>query len=190
MHNVVGYVEISVLQWCLTPVAILRVGGPWPPRFLLGPPFATPIFFLNFPFEFVWLTYAGLPNALGKNSGHFVNSARSKLCPDSQEAQVKQRDNQWRYATINNLPVFWLLLRYISVCVCVCDVTIALRIATTAAHKLRWRNCPDKIYYKSHYNLRNSALVLFEVTANYLFSQYRFQTLIFKIPAVYRPLLK
>jgi len=31
--------------------------------------------------------------------------------------------------------------------------------------------------------LRNSALVLFEVTANYLFSKYRLQALIFKIPA-------
>jgi len=31
-------------------------------------------------------------------------------------------------------------------------------------------------------------LVLFEVMANYLFSQYRLQTLVFKIPAFYRPL--
>jgi len=31
--------------------------------------------------------------------------------------------------------------------------------------------------------LRNSALVLIEVTANYSFSQYRLQTLILKIPA-------
>jgi len=66
---------------------------------------------------------------------------------------------------------------------CVCDVKIAPKIASTAANKLRWRNCPDKIPYKGHYNLRNSALVLFEVTANYLFSQHRLQTLIFKIPA-------
>jgi len=83
------------------------------------------------------------------------------------------------------LPVFWLI-RYISVCVC--DMTIAPRIASTAANNLRWRNCPDKIHYKSHYDLRNSALVLFEITANYLFSQSRLQTLIFKIPAFYRPL--
>jgi len=32
-------------------------------------------------------------------------------------------------------------------------------------------------------------LVLFEVTENYLFSKYRFQTPIFKIPAFFRPLL-
>jgi len=37
--------------------------------------------------------------------------------------------------------------------------------------------------------LRNSALVLFLVTANYLFSQYWLQTLNFKIQAFYRLLL-
>jgi len=37
--------------------------------------------------------------------------------------------------------------------------------------------------------LRNSALGLFEVTANYLFSKYRLQALIFKRPVFYRPLL-
>jgi len=31
--------------------------------------------------------------------------------------------------------------------------------------------------------------VLFAVTANYLFSEYRFRVAIFKIPASYRPLL-
>ena len=39
-----------------------------------------------------------------------------------------------------------------------------------------------------HYNFR-SALVLFAVTANYLFSKYRLQALVFKTPASYRPLL-
>ena len=39
------------------------------------------------------------------------------------------------------------------------------RIPSPAANKLRWRNCPDIIHYNSHYNLRNSALVLLEVTA-------------------------
>jgi len=37
--------------------------------------------------------------------------------------------------------------------------------------------------------LRNSALVLFEVTANYLFSKYRLHVLVFKTPAFHRPLL-
>jgi len=36
-------------------------------------------------------------------------------------------------------------------------------------------NCPDKIHYHSHYNLRSSAFVLFELAYSYAF--------IFKIPA-------
>jgi len=36
--------------------------------------------------------------------------------------------------------------------------------------------------------LRNSALVLFEATTNFLFSKYQLRALIFKIPAFYRPL--
>ena len=32
------------------------LGGPWPPRFLLGPCLVLPVFF-NFPFKFIWLTY-------------------------------------------------------------------------------------------------------------------------------------
>jgi len=63
------------------------------------------------------------------------------------------------------------------------QVTICLYI------EFRWRNCPDKIHYYSHYNLRTSALVLFAVTVNYLFSKYRLQSLVFKIPAPFRPLL-
>ena len=68
-----------------TAVAILKggLGGPWPRRFLLGPPFGSPSFFLNFPLKFVWLTYAELPNVFCKNTGHFVNSARSELCRNS-----------------------------------------------------------------------------------------------------------
>jgi len=76
-------------------------------------------------------------------------------------------------------PYFSWLITF-SVCVW---RDIAPGIASTAANKLRRRNCPDKIPYKSHYNLRNSALVLFGVTANYLFSQFWLQTLTFKIPA-------
>jgi len=37
--------------------------------------------------------------------------------------------------------------------------------------------------------LGSSALIIFAVTANNLFSKYRLQALIFKIPASYRPLL-
>jgi len=58
-------------------VAILRA---MPPQIFAWPPVWPPqFFFLNFPFKFVWLTYAGLPNAFCKNASHFVNSARSEL---------------------------------------------------------------------------------------------------------------
>jgi len=53
------------------------------PGCLLILPFGHPSFFLNFPFKFVGLTYAGLPNAFCKNTGHFVNSARSELYRNS-----------------------------------------------------------------------------------------------------------
>jgi len=60
---------------------------------------------------------------------------------------------------------------------------IALRFESTAANKLRWNICPDKIHYWTHYNLINFALVLFEVAESYLFSTYWLQAVIFKIPA-------
>jgi len=33
------------------------LGGPWPPRIFAWPPAWSLQFFLNFPFEFFWLTY-------------------------------------------------------------------------------------------------------------------------------------
>jgi len=45
--------------------------------------------------------------------------------------------SQWK-----NCPHVGWLIRF----PCVCDVAIASRIASTAANKLRWRNCPDKIH--------------------------------------------
>ena len=65
----------------LSSVAILGGGAGWSmaPQIFACPP----SFFLDFTFKFVWLTYAGLPNAFCKNTGHFVNSARSELCRNS-----------------------------------------------------------------------------------------------------------
>ena len=76
------------------PVAILRGArmGRGPPVFA-WPCVCPPSFFLNFPFKFVWLTYARLPNAFCKNAGHFVNSDRSELCRNLQAAQGKQRQS-------------------------------------------------------------------------------------------------
>jgi len=66
----------------------------------------------------------------------------------------------------------------------VCDMPFVARIASTAANKLLWMNCPDKTHYCSQYNLRNSAFFLFKVaTINCLFSKNRLRALIFKLPA-------
>jgi len=67
-------------------VAILRkgLGGPWLPQIFAWLPVCPPTsFFPNFLFKFIWLTYVRLPNAFCKHTGHFVNSARSKLCRNS-----------------------------------------------------------------------------------------------------------
>ena len=77
--NAVFVVDVS------RAVAILRgsLGGPWPPQIFAWPPVWPRSVFFDFPFKFVWLTYAGLPNAFCKNTGHFANSARSELCRSS-----------------------------------------------------------------------------------------------------------
>ena len=147
------------------------------PRFLLGRPFGPPSFFLNFPFKFVWLTYVGLPNAFCKN---ILSTA---LDLSSVAIRKRHRKNPETISIVKPQLIIFPYLRWFVTFRCVCDVTIAPRIASTTENKNRWRSCPGKIPYMSHYNLRNSALVLFEVTANSLFSQYRLQTLIFK----YRP---
>jgi len=107
---------------------------------------------------------------------HFVkilailSTAPDLSCVVIRKQHRENRDSLYCWVTINNLPYFGWFVTFR----CVCDVTIAPRIASTVANKLRWRNCPDKIHYKRHYDLRNSALVSSEVTANYF---------IFTIPA-------
>ena len=92
-----------------------------------------------------------------------LSTAPDLSCVVIRKQHRENKDNQYCWATINNLPYFGWFVSFR----CVCDVTMAPRIASTATNKLRWRNCPDQIHYKSHYDLRNSALVPFEVTANY-----------------------
>jgi len=94
-------------------------GSRWamPPQiFALPPACPPPSLFLNFPFKFVWLTNAVLPNAFCKNTGHFVNSARSELCRNSYAAQGKQTISIVK-ATINNLPYFGWFVTFRRVCV-------------------------------------------------------------------------
>jgi len=95
-----------------------------------------------------------------------LSTATDLSCVVIRKQHRENRDNQYCRATFNNLPYFGWFVTFR----CLCDVTIAARIATTAANKLRWRNRPDKIHYKSHYDLRSSALVPFEVTANHFIS--------------------
>ena len=47
-------------------------------------------------------------------------------------------------------PLFQVICPYLGWIIafrCVCDVTIAPRIASIAANTLFWRNCPDKCHY-------------------------------------------
>ena len=143
---------------------------------------ATPVFFLAPPVFFLISRLSSFGWHIQGCQMRFVkipailSTAPDLCCVVTRTQHRENRGNQYCYATINNLPYFGWFVTFR----CVCDVTIAPRIASTAANKLRWRNCPDKIHYKGHYDLRNSALVPFEVTANYF---------IFTILAFYRPLL-
>ena len=134
------------------------LGGPCPPQFFAWPP----SLFLNFPFQGCQMRFVNIPAIL--------STATDLSCVVIRKQHRENKDNQYCYATINNLLYFGWFVTFR----CACGVIIAPRIASTAANKLRWRNYPDKIYYKSHYDLRNSALVPFEVTASYF---------IFTIPA-------
>jgi len=152
-------------------MAILR--GAWvghgPTRFLLAPPFRPASFFLisrssllGWHMQDCQMRFVKIPD--------FLSTAPDLSCVVICKQHRESRDNQYCWVTINNLPYFgWFVTIR-----CVCDVTIAPRIASTAANELRWKNYPDKIHYKSHYNLRNSALFYFEITVNYF---------IFTIPA-------
>ena len=126
------------------------------------------------------LLQVGLSDAFCKNTGHFDLSS----VPDLSCVVVRKRHGENR-ETISIVKPQLLICPYFGWVItfrCVCDGTIAPRIASTAPNKLCWKNCPDKIPCQSQYNLRNSVLFLFEVTANYLFSKYQLQALIFKIP--------
>ena len=87
-----GVKQGCVLAPTLFAVAILRgdLGGPWPPRFLLGPP----SFFLHFPFKFVWLTYAVLPNAFCKIPD-ILSTAPDLSCVVIRRQHRENRDNQY-----------------------------------------------------------------------------------------------
>jgi len=141
-------------------------GGPgWAmplPRFLLGTPFCPPVFLLNSHLSSFGWHMQGCQMCFVKIPA-ILSTAPDLSFVEIRKQHRENRDNQYCLATINNLLYFGWFVTFR----CVCDVPIAPTIASTAANKLRWRNCADNIHYKSHYDLRNSALFLFEVTANY-----------------------
>jgi len=78
----------------------------------------------------------GLLDALCTNTGHFGNSSRSNLC-----CVVVCKRHRKKRETISivkpqliKFAVYWLAH---DISVCVCDVTITPRIASTAANKPR-----------------------------------------------------
>jgi len=154
---------------CANALVVPRICAPQREHWSNVAPRLTPSFFLNFPFKFVWLTYARLPNVFLKIP------AILSTAPDLSFVEIRKQHR--KIATISIVKPQLIICPYFGWFVtfrCVCDVTTAPTIASTAANELRWRNCPDKIHYKSHCGLSNSALFLFEVTANYF---------IFTIPA-------
>ena len=154
-------------------------GGPeWDmtPRIFAWPPVCPHSFFLNFPFKFVWLTYVGLSNALCKRTGHFVNSA---CCVVICKRHKENRDNQYCYATINNLSFFWLI-RYISVCMWRDNRTKDCDSSSkqTSLKKLSWQeSLQESLSFEKFF------VSSFWSYGKLFFSQYRLQTPIFKIPA-------
>ena len=66
------------------------LGGPWPPQNFAWPP----SFFLNFPFKFVWSTYAGLPNAFCETTA-ILSTAPNLSCVVIRKQHRENRDNRY-----------------------------------------------------------------------------------------------
>jgi len=126
-------------------------------RFLLGPFFDHPSFFLILR-SFGWhmqgcqMRFVKIPAILSTAPDLSCVVIRKRRRENSETISIVKRQ-------LMICPYFGWIVTFR----CVCDFGIAPRIASTAANKLRWRICPDRIHYKSRYSLRNSALVLFEL---------------------------
>jgi len=106
---------------------------------------------------------------------HFVKiPAILSTVPDLSSVAILERHRQNRGRVL--LQVICPYFGWITAFRCVCDVTIAQRIAPTAANKVRYRNCPDKCHYYSYYNLRNSALVFLKLRQIICFQNTGFDT--------------
>ena len=93
--------------------------------------------------SYTWLV--GLPDAFCKNTGHFDLST----VPDLSCVLIRkrQRENGETISTVQKQLIMCPYFGWLITIRCVCDVTIAPRIASKAANKLRWKKCPDKIHY-------------------------------------------
>ena len=104
--------------------------------------------------DLVWI---GLPDAFCKNTGHFNLSTVSDLI--CVVIRKRLRENRATVSIVKTQLIICLYSGWLITFLCVRDTKISPTIASIAANKLRWKNCPDKIHYQGHYNLRNSALV-------------------------------
>ena len=130
----------------------IRLVGPWLTQTFSWPHGWSPTFLLYFTFKFVWLTYVkGCQMRFGKIP------AILSTAPDLSYVVIRKphRENRETISIVKPQLIICPILAY-SLHFGMCDVTIAPRIGSTAANKLHWRNCHDKIHYKSRYNLRNS----------------------------------
>ena len=95
----------------------------------------------------------GLPDAFCKNTGHFdLSKALDLSCV---VIRKQHRENRATIIIVKTQLIMCLYFGWLITFLCVRDAKIAPRIASIAANKLRWKNCPDKIHYHSHYNLWN-----------------------------------
>jgi len=85
----------------------------------------------------------GLPDAFCKNTGHFDLSTVPDL--SCVVFRKRHRENRETISIVQPqlLPVFGWLITF----PCVSDENIAPRISSTAANKLRWKKCSEKIHY-------------------------------------------
>jgi len=149
-----------------------------------SPRLASPVFFLISRLSSFGWHMQGCPMRFLKTPA-ILSTAPDLSCVAIRKRHRDNKDNQYCLVKISNLPVFWLI-RYISVCVWRDNRTkdCVNSSKQTSLKKLSWQDSLQESLWFEH-----SSLVLFEVTANYLFSHYRLHTLLFKTPAFYGPLL-
>jgi len=109
------------------------------------------VFVLTFPsWDFIEYTSTfpeglGLPDAFCKNTGHFDLSTVPDL--NCFVFRKRHRENGDTISIVLPQLIICLYFGWLIAFRCVRDAKIAPRIASTAANKLRLKNCPDKIHH-------------------------------------------